>query len=44
MISPFTTTERVAEMHATMAAQPPSEATAAFAREQAELAARGLPA
>ena len=39
MTSPSTITERVAEMRATMAAQPPSEAMGAFAREQAELAA-----
>jgi peroxiredoxin len=39
MTSPSTIAERVAEMHATMAAQPPSEAMAAFAREQAGLAA-----
>jgi peroxiredoxin len=36
-------TERVAQMHATMAAQPPSEVMGAFAREQADLAAAGLP-
>jgi peroxiredoxin len=43
MNSPSTITERVTEMHAAMAAQPPSEAMGAFAREQAELAADGLP-
>ena len=43
MTSPSTINERVAEMHATMAAKPPSEAMGAFAREQAELAASGLP-
>jgi peroxiredoxin len=41
MTSPSTITERVAEMHAAMAADPPSEAMGAFAREQAELAASG---
>jgi peroxiredoxin len=39
MTSPSTITERVAEMHAAMAATPPSEAMGAFAREQAGLAA-----
>ena len=39
MTSPSTITERVAEMHAAMAAEPPSEAMGAFAREQAGLAA-----
>jgi peroxiredoxin len=39
MTSPSTIAERVAEMHATMAAEPPSEVMGAFAREQAELAA-----
>ncbi|MDX6421303.1 MAG: hypothetical protein QOG28_5923, partial [Trebonia sp.] len=39
MTSPSTITERVAQMHATMASDPPSEAMGAFAREQAELAA-----
>ena len=39
MISPSRITQRVAEMHAVMAVEPPSEATGAFAREQAELAA-----
>ncbi|HET6192892.1 MAG TPA: peroxiredoxin-like family protein [Trebonia sp.] len=41
MTSPSTITERVAEMHAAMAADPPSEAMGAFAREQAGLAASG---
>jgi peroxiredoxin len=36
-------TDRVAEMHASMAAGPPSEVLGAFGREQAELAAAGLP-
>ena len=36
-------TDRVAEMHASMAAQPPSEVLGAFGREQAALAAVGLP-
>jgi peroxiredoxin len=39
MTSPSTITERVAEMHAAMTAEPPSEAMGAFAREQAGLAA-----
>jgi peroxiredoxin len=43
MTSPSTITDRVTEMHAAMAAQPPSEVMGAFAREQAELAADGLP-
>jgi peroxiredoxin len=43
MTSPSTITDRVAEMHATMAAEPPGEAMGAFAREQAELAAGGVP-
>ena len=38
MTSPSTITERVAEMHAAMAVEPPSEAMGAFAREQAGLA------
>ena len=42
MTTPSTITERVAEMHATMAAEPPAEPMGAFAREQAELAA-GVP-
>jgi hypothetical protein len=44
MTSPSTITARVTEMHATTSAQPPSEVMGAFAREQAELAAGGLPA
>ena len=44
MTSPSTIAERVAEMHAARAAKEPSEAIDAFAREQAELAAGGLPA
>jgi predicted trehalose synthase len=44
MTSRSTIPERVAEMHATLAAQPPSEAMGAFAREQAELAAGVAPA
>jgi peroxiredoxin len=44
MTSPSTIAQRVAEMHATMAAEPPVEVMGAFAREQAELAASGLPA
>jgi peroxiredoxin len=43
MTSPSTITERVAEMHATMAAQPPNEVMGAFAREQAGLDAAGVP-
>ena len=43
MTSPSTIPERVAEMHATLAAQPPSEAIGAFAREQPELAGRRCP-
>ena len=39
MTSPSMITERVTEMRAMMAAGPPSEATGAFAREQAGLAA-----
>lgn len=42
MTSPITITERVAEMHAVTAAQPPNEAMGAFAREQAELPASVL--
>jgi peroxiredoxin len=43
MTDPSTIAQRVAEMHAAMAAEPPIEAMGAFAREQAELAANGLP-
>jgi peroxiredoxin len=39
MTSPSTIAEHVAEMHAAMAAEPPSEVMGAFAREQTELAA-----
>jgi peroxiredoxin len=39
MTSPSTIAERVAQMHATMAADPPAEPIGASAREQAELAA-----
>jgi peroxiredoxin len=39
MTSPSTIADRVAELHATMAADPPAEPMGAFAREQAELAA-----
>jgi peroxiredoxin len=44
MTTSTTITERVAELHATMAAQPPNEVMGAFGREQGELAAAGLPA
>jgi peroxiredoxin len=44
MTNPSTITERVAEMRAVKPAQPPSEAMSAFDREQAELAAAGVPA
>jgi peroxiredoxin len=44
MTSPSTITERVAQMHAKAAAQPPSEVTGVFAREQEQLAAAGPPA
>jgi peroxiredoxin len=43
MTSPSTIAQRVAEMHATMAAEPPNDVMGAFGREQAELAASGLP-
>jgi peroxiredoxin len=43
MTSPSTITDRVATMHATMAAEPPGQVMGAFAREQAELAAGGVP-
>ena len=39
MTSPSTIAERVAQMHATMAADPPAEPMGAFARQRAELAA-----
>ena len=44
MTSPSTIAQRVVEMHATIAAEPPAESMSAFAREQAELAAGGAPA
>jgi peroxiredoxin len=44
MTSSSTISERVAEMHAAMAASPPSQDMGAFACEQADLAAGGLPA
>jgi len=44
MTSPSTIAEHVAEMHAARDAQPPGGPAGAFAREQAELAGRGLPA
>jgi len=44
MITSSPITERVAQMRAAMAAQPPSEVMGAFAREQADLAAGGWPA
>ena len=44
MTSPSTIAQRVVEMQATIAAEPPAEAMSAFAREQAELAAGGAPA
>ena len=37
-------TDRVAEMHAAMAKEPPNEVMGAFGREQAALAAAGVPA
>ena len=36
-------TDRVAEMHATMAGKPPNEVMGAFGREQAAMAAAGVP-
>ncbi|HEX6453074.1 MAG TPA: peroxiredoxin-like family protein [Trebonia sp.] len=44
MTTPSTIAGHVAQMHATMAANPPAEPMGAFAREQAELAADGVPA
>ena len=44
MAAAVTITDRVAEMHAATAAEPPEEVRSAFGREQAELAAAGLPA
>ena len=43
MATESTITGRVAEMRASMAAQPPNEVMGAFAREQAALAAAGIP-
>lgn len=44
MTTALTITDRVAEMHATRAAEPPDPVLGAFGREQADLAAAGLPA
>jgi peroxiredoxin len=44
MTTATTISDHVAEMHAAMAAQPPNEVMGAFGREQADLAAVGLPA
>lgn len=43
MTAASTITDRVAEMHASMAAQPPDAVMGAFGREQAALAAAGVP-
>ena len=43
MATESTITGRVAEMHASMAAQPPNEVMGAFTREQAALATAGIP-
>ena len=43
MTAASTITDRVAEMHASMAAQPPDAVMGAFSREQAALAAAGVP-
>ena len=43
MTAASTITDRVAEMHASMAARPPDEVMGAFGREQAALAAAGVP-
>jgi peroxiredoxin len=43
MTAASTITDRVAEMHAAMTAQPPNEVMGAFGREQAALAAAGVP-
>ena len=43
MTAGATITDRVDEMHASMAAQPPNEVMGAFGREQAALAAAGVP-
>lgn len=44
MARAFTITDRVAELHATMSAQPADEVMGAFVRERAELATGGRPA
>ena len=44
MSTQFVIADRVAEMHAGMASDPPSEVMGAFGREQAALAALGVPA
>ena len=44
MTAEFAITDRVAEMHAAMAKEPPNELMGAFGREQAALAAAGVPA
>jgi peroxiredoxin len=43
MTAGSTIADRVAEMHTSMAAQPPNEVMGAFGREQAALAAAGVP-
>jgi peroxiredoxin len=43
MTTATTITDRVTGMHAGLAAQPPNDTTAAFSREQADLAAAGVP-
>ena len=42
-MSTDTIAEQVSTMHASMAAQPPNEVMGAFAHEQADLAAQGIP-
>jgi peroxiredoxin len=44
MTAESTIADRVEEMHAAMAKEPPNEVMGAFGREQAELAAAGVPA
>ena len=44
MTTALTITDRVAEMHAARAEQPPNPVLGAFGREQSDLAAAGLPA
>jgi peroxiredoxin len=44
MTAASTITDRVADMHAAMAGKPPDEVMGAFGREQAALAAAGVPA